>query len=156
MLNRIALPLVFLPSLLLRLDGVYVHTERPTIRPFSPGPYGAVIDTGASHSWVRPEIGELLPPHSLEGYVLDRGDGQDENLSVDVKSGFLKGLAGKPVTGWVQLDPRLPTIEILLLSGNFDVPGIDLLIGMDLMCSFIKCGVLVQGAQRPPTLAIEY
>jgi hypothetical protein len=56
----------------------------------------------------------------------------------------------------VQLDARLPAIDILLFSGNFDVPTVDVIVGMDLMCSFIQFGVLVRGIQASPTLAIEY
>ncbi len=93
MADKLALPLVLLSNLLLMLEGVYVHALAPTTRPLSPGPFRALIDTGASHSWVKPHIGDSLQPHSLEGYIVDRGDGTEENASVDVKAGFMKGLA---------------------------------------------------------------
>src|SRR5437667_2995930 len=44
--------------------------------------YRTLIDTGSSHSWVKPHIGDSLQRHSLEGYVVDRGDGAEENASV--------------------------------------------------------------------------
>jgi hypothetical protein len=91
----------------------------------------------------------------LEGYVVDRGDGEGGDVIIDVKSGFLKGLKGKPVRGWVQLDARLPAIEILLLSGEFNAPG-DLVVGMDLLCSFLQCGILFKGIQQQPSLVIEF
>jgi hypothetical protein len=155
MADSLALPLALLPNLLPVLEGVYVHAQGPTTSPALPGPYRALIDTGSSHSWVKPPIGESLQPHSLEEYVVDRGDGAEEDAAIDVKSGFMKGLEGKPVRGWVQLDARLPAIETLLLSGNFDAPA-DLVIGMDLMCSFIQCGVLIRGTQTQSMLVIEF
>jgi hypothetical protein len=155
MADKLALPLALLPNLLPVLEGTYVHAHGPTTTPTFPGPYRALIDTGSSHSWVKSRIGDSLQPHSLEGYVVDRGDGTEEDAAIDVKSGFMKGLEGKPVRGWVQLDARLPAIEILLLSGNFDAPS-DLVIGMDLMCSFIQCGVLIRGTQTQSMLVIEF
>jgi hypothetical protein len=156
MSDKLALPLILLPNLLPMLGGVHVHAKAPMTRPPSPGPYQALIDTGASHSWVKPHIGDSLQPHSLEGFVVDRGDGPEAPASIDVKSGFLKGLSGKPVRGWVQLHAQLPALEILLLSGDFDAPVVDLVIGMDLLCSFIQCGVLIRGTQAQPMLALEF
>jgi hypothetical protein len=156
MADKLALPLVLLSNLLPMLEGVYVHPQAPTTSPLSPGPYRALIDTGASHSWVKPHVGDLLQPHSLEGYIVDRAEGPQENASIDVKSGFMKGLPGKPVRGWVQLHARLPAIEILLLSGDFDAPVVDLVVGMDLICSFIQCGVLIRGTQGQAVLATEF
>jgi hypothetical protein len=153
--NRIGLHVVLLSNLLPVLDGVYVHAQAPATRPLSPGPYRALIDTGASHSWVKPQIGDSLQSHSLEGYVVDRGAGDEGDVTIDVKSGFLKGLKGKPVRGWVQLDARLPAIEILLLSGESNAPG-DLVVGMDLLCSFPQCGILFKGIQEQPSLVIEF
>lgn len=155
MTDRIALPLALLPNLLPSLDGVYVHAQAPRTRPIYPGPYRAMIDTGASHSWVKPHIGDSLESHSLEGYVVDRGDGTEEDAGIDVKVGFMKGLSGKPVRGWVQLHARLPAIEILLFSGDFGAPS-DVLIGMDLLCSFVQCGVLIRGPAGQPQLALEF
>jgi hypothetical protein len=155
MTEKISLPLVLLSNLLPTLEGVYVHEQAPTMRPFSPGPFRALIDTGASHSWVKPHIGDVLQPHSLEGYVVNRCDGTEENWSPDVKFGFMKGLTGKPVRGWVQLAAQLPAIDILLFSGEFPAPA-DLLIGMDLICSFIRCGLVFAGPRVHPTLLIEY
>jgi len=154
MSERLALPLVMLPNLLLMLEGVYVHVHPPMFRPGSPGPYRALIDTGASHSWVKPHIGDSLQPHSLEGYIVDSGDGKEE-AGIDVKVGFMKGLNGKPVRGWVQFESRLPAIDILLFSGDFGADA-DLVIGMDLLCSAVQCGVLIRGNQAPPMLAIEF
>ena len=155
MADKLALPLALLPNLLPIIDGVYVHAEAPVIRPISPGGYRALIDTGSSHSWVKPHIGESLRPHSLEGYVVDRGEGVEENAGIEIKSGFMKGLNGKPVRGWVQLEARLPAIEMLLFSGDFDAPA-DLVMGMDLMCSFAQCAVLVRGVETSPILVIEF
>jgi hypothetical protein len=67
----------------------------------------------------------------------------------------MKGLTGKPVRGWVQLAAQLPAIDILLFSGEFPAPA-DLLIGMDLICSFIRCGLVFAGPRVHPTLLIEY
>ena len=155
MSNKLALPLILLPNLLPMLQGVYVPARGPMTKPPSPGPYSALIDTGASHSWVKPHIGDSLEPHSLEGYVVHHGDGKEEDAGVDVKFGFMKGLNGKPVKGWVQLDARLPAIENLILSGDFEAPA-DLVIGMDLICSFIQCGVLIRGTQTQSMLVIEF
>jgi hypothetical protein len=155
MTDRLALPLVLLPNLLLSLEGVHVHAQAPATRPISPGPYRALIDTGASHSWVKPNVGDSLQPHSLEGYVVNHGDGAEEDAGIDVKVGFMKGLSGSPVRGWVQLHARLPAIEILLFSGDFGAPA-DVLIGMDLLCSFIQCGVLIRGVAGQPQLALEF
>lgn len=153
--ERLSLPLTLAQNLLPYLEGVYVHAEGPGSRPITPGAYRALIDTGASHSWVKAHIGDSLQTHSLEGYVIDRGNGVEEEASLDVKLGFMRGLSGKPVRGWVQLDSRLPAIEILLFSGDFDAPA-DLVIGMDLMCSFLQCVVLIRGAESQPSLVIEY
>ena len=138
------------------LEGVFVHAQAPTTGALSPRPYRALIDTGASNSWVRTHIGDMLQPYSLKGYVVDRGDGVEEEASIDVKSGFMKGLTGKPVRGWVQLHERVPAREMLLLSGDTKAPVADLVIGMDLLCSFVMCGVLVRGSRGQPTLAIEF
>jgi hypothetical protein len=151
---KLLLPLVLAQNLLPYLDGVYVHAEAPERPPVAPGPYRALIDTGTSHSWVKPRIGDSLPTHSLEGYVVHRGDGVQGDASLDVKFGFMKGLLGPPVKGWVQLDSRLPAYQILLLSGEFDALG-DLVIGMDLMCSFLQCAVLIRGTEYQPSLVIE-
>jgi hypothetical protein len=153
--DKIGLPLILLPNLLPTLEGVFVHAQTPVARPLTPGTYRALIDTGASHSWVKPQIGDTLEPHSLKGYVLDRGDGKEEEIIVDVKSGFMKGLNGKPVKGWVQLDARLPAVEMLLLSGDFNAPA-DVLIGMDFLCNFIQCGVFFKGVQGQALLVIEF
>ena len=155
MTDRVALPLGLLSNLLPVLDGVYVHAQAPMMRPIGPGPYRALIDTGASHSWVKPHVGDLLQPHSLEGYIVDWGDGIEENAGLEVKTGFMKGLTGKPVHGWVQLDPRLPAIGILLLSGDLDAP-VDLVIGVDIMRSFLQCGVLFRGVEGASALALEF
>jgi hypothetical protein len=152
---QLALPLVMLPNLLPVLEGIYVYAQPPTTRPLSPGPYRALIDTGASHSWVKPDIGSSMQPHSLEGYVVRRGDGTEENAGIDVKSGFMKGVIGKPVTGWVQFEQRLPAIKQMLLCGEFDVP-VDMVIGMDLLLFFPLCGVMVRGDRGQPFLAIEF
>ena len=61
----------------------------------------------------------------------------------------------RPVRGWVQLDARLPAIEMLLLSGDFGAPA-DVLIGMDLLCNFVQCGVLIRGVARQPQLVLEF
>jgi hypothetical protein len=153
--DRLALPLVLLQNWLPSLEGVYVHAQAPTTKPISPGPYRALIDTGASHSWVKSHIGDSLQSHSLEGYVVDRGDGTEEEAGVDVKVGFMKRLSGRPVRGWAQLDARLPAIEMLLLSGDFGAPA-DVLIGMDLLCNFVQCGVLIRGVARQPQLVLEF
>jgi len=153
--EKLLLPLRLAQNLLPYLDGVYVYTNAPKHVPVTPGPYRALIDTGASHSWVKPHIGDTLPTHSLEGYVIDRGDGVEEEAGLDVKSGFMKGLLGKPVKGWVQLAAPLPAVEILLLSGDFDAPA-DLVVGMDIICSFLQCAVLIRGTQYQPSLVIEY
>jgi hypothetical protein len=86
--ERLLLPLAFAQNLLLYLRGVYVHAQAPQNRPVTPGPYLAVIDSGASHSWVKPNIGDHLQRHSLEGYVIHRGDGVEEDADLDVKLGF--------------------------------------------------------------------
>ncbi len=151
--DRLILPLVLEPNLLPYLDGVYA--QAPQSAPATPGTYRALIDTGASHSWVKPHIGDSLPPHSLDGYVIDRGDGIEEDLGVDVKFGFMKGLSGRPTRGWVQLDSRLPAYEIMLLSEEFEAPA-DVIVGMDLMCSFLQCAVLIKGIKYAPSLVIEY
>ena len=153
--ERTLLPLSFLPNMLPVLDGVYVHAYAPVAKPVLPGPYRALIDTGSSHSWVKPAIGDNLRSHSLEGYVVDRGNNEEEEVLVDVKTGFLKGLSGNPRKGWIQLEPNLPAIDLLLLSGDFEAP-VDLVLGMDLMLSFVQCAVLVRGLQFKPTLVIEY
>ena len=119
-----------------------MHAQTPVTRPLSPGPYRALIDTGASHSWVKPHIGGSLQPHSLEGYVVDRGDGKEEDATINVKFGFMKGLNGNPVKGWVQLDARLPAIEILLFSGEFNAPA-------DVLRATKK------GGTRPPLCALR-
>ena len=155
MSERLLLPLGLAENLLLYLRGVDVHAEAPPSRPITPVPYTALIDSGASHSWVKPNIGNNLSLHSLEGYVVHRGDGVEEDAELDVKFGFTNGLSGKPVRGWVQLDARLPAYEMLLFSGEFDAPA-DLVLGMDVMCSFIQCGILVRGTQQQPSMAIEY
>ncbi|MGA9641219.1 MAG: hypothetical protein WBQ72_07470 [Terriglobales bacterium] len=154
--EKLAIPICLLQNLLPVLDGVYVHAQAPTVRPQAPGPYRALIDTGSSHSWVKPHIGNALQPHSLEGYVLDHGHGTEEDANIDVKFGFMKGLSGKPVRGWVQLEPRLPAIEILLFSGDFDDVTADVLVGMDLMCSFLQFAILIRGTQTLPMLALEF
>jgi hypothetical protein len=153
--ERLLLTLDLAENLLLYLKGVYIHSQAPRSRPVAPGPHVALIDSGASHSWVKPSIGDKLEPHSLEGYVVRRGDGVEEDAGLEVKFGFMKGLQGKPVKGWVQLDARLPAYGILLFSGEFGAPA-DIVIGMDIMCSFIQCGVLVRGTAQRPSLAIEY
>jgi hypothetical protein len=155
MTDKLGLPLLQLSNLLPVLEGVYVHAQAPVTRPLSPGPYLALIGTGASHSWVRPQIGDSLEPHSLEGYVIDRGDGKEEDATIDVKFGFMKGLNGKPVRGWVQLDMRLPALEILLFSGQFNAPA-DLIIGMDILLSFIQCGIVFKGLKEQPLLVVEF
>ena len=155
MTDRLALPLVLLRNWLPSLEGVYVHAQAPTTKPISPGPYRALIDTGASHSWVKSHLGDSLQSHSLEGYVVDRGDGTEEEAGVDVKVGFMKRLSGRPVRGWAQLDARLPAIEMLLLSGDFGAPA-DVLIGMDLLCNFVQCGVLIRGVAGQPQLVLEF
>jgi hypothetical protein len=155
MADKLTLPLSLLPNLLPIIDGVYVHAEGPKVRPILPGQYRALIDTGASHCWVKPHIGDALRPHSLEDYVVDRGDGIEEEAGFEIKSGFMKGLSGKPVEGWVQLDARLPAYKMLLLSGDFDAPA-DLVIGMDLICSFLQCAVLIRGTGTLPMLVIEF
>ena len=155
MTQQIVLTLRLLSNYLPVLEGVYVHPEAPLIRPTMPGPYRAVIDTGSSHSWVKPAIGDMLQPHSLEGYVLDRGDGVEEDLALDVKSGFMKGLQGKPVGAWVQLDKRLTAFKVLLLSGDFDMPHADVLLGMDYLLNFVQCGLLFRGLQTRSQLVIE-
>ena len=154
--EKLVIPIGLLQNLLPVLDGVYVHAQAPTTRPGAPGAYRALIDTGSSHSWVKPHIGDALQPHSLDGYALDRGDGTEEDANIDVKFGFMKGLPGKPVRGWVQLEPRLPAIEILLFSGNFADGMADVLIGMDLMCSFLQFAILIRGTQTLPMLALEF
>jgi hypothetical protein len=154
--EKLILPLGLAANLLPFLDGVYVHAQAPLTVPSSPGPYRALIDTGASHSWVAPHIGDSLQPHSLEGYVVDRGDGTEEAAGLDVRFGFMKGLSGKPVRGWVQLESRLPAYELLLFSGDIGMPGVDLVVGMDLMCSFLQCAVLIRGTETKPALVIEY
>lgn len=153
--DRLALPLVLLPNLLPILEGVYVHAQAPSIRPSAPGQYRALIDTGATHSWVKPHIGDSLQPYSLEGYVVDRGDGTEEDAGIDVKFGFMKGLKGKPVRGWVQLEARLPAVEILLFAGELEAPA-DLVIGMDIICSFVQCRLLFRGTNRPAKLVLEF
>jgi hypothetical protein len=155
MTQQVVLPLRLLPNLLPVLEGVYVHPEAPLTKPTVPGPYRALIDTGSSHSWVKPAIGDLLQPHSLEGYVLERGDGIEEDLALDVKSGFMKGLQGKPVEAWVQLDRRLTAFKVLLLSGDFDMPHADVVLGMDYLLNFVQCGVLFRGLQTQSQLVIE-
>jgi hypothetical protein len=154
--DKIVLPLLLLPNLLPILEGVFVRGHDPTLGPVLRGPYRALIDTGASHSWVKPYIGDFLQPHSLEGYVVEGGDGVEVDAnSIEVMCGFMKGLSGKPVSGKVQLEARLPFIEILLFSGDLDAP-VDLVIGMDIISSFIQCGVLIRGTQTPSMLAIEF
>jgi|SRR5579864_2848886 len=153
--DKLSLPLSFGQNLLLYLDGVYIHEKAPRTVPMTVGPYRALIDTGASHSWVKPHIGDTLEPHSLEGYVVNRSEGVEEDAGLEVKVGFMKGLSGQPVRGWIQLETRLPAIEILLFSGDFDAPA-DVLIGMDMICSFLQCAVLVRGTQFRPLLVIEY
>jgi len=75
----------------------------------------------------------------------------------DVKFGFMKGLSGKPVRGWVQLEARLPAIEILLFSGDFNAPGdLIIIIGMDILCSFMQCGIVFRGVQAQPLLVLEF
>jgi hypothetical protein len=155
MTEKIALPLIALPNLLPTLRGVHVHAAAPIMPPSSPGPYSALIDTGSSHTWVKPHVGKLLEPHSLEDYVIDRGDGVEEDAGVIVKSGFMKGLQGTPLRGWVQLEERLPALDLLLLSGEFEAPT-DLVIGMDLIFSFLQFGILIRGMNTQPTLVIEY
>ena len=64
---------------------IFRRRIRPCPRPGEPsslkqGPYRALIDTGASHSWVKPQIGDFLQTHSLEGYVIDLGDGEEEGI----------------------------------------------------------------------------
>jgi hypothetical protein len=154
--DKLLVPLRLAPNLLPLLDGVYVHAQTPLIVPLAAGPYRALIDTGSSHSWVKPNIGDSLQPHSLEGYVIDQGDDVEEDASLDVKFGFMKGFSGKPVRGWVQLEQRLPAHDILLLSGDFGMQDVDLLVGMDIICSFPQCAVLIRGTQYQPSLVIEY
>lgn len=153
--DKLILPLTLLRNLLPVLDGVHIHARGPLTPPLSPRPYRALIDTGSSHTWIKPSIGEGLEPHSLEGYVTDRGDGVEEDAGIDVKAGFMKGLSGQPRNGWVQLDPRLPAIQLLLLSGDFEAPA-DLVVGMDLMLSFLQFAVLVRGMETQPALVIEF
>jgi hypothetical protein len=154
--EKLMLPLRLAQNLLPLLDGVYVHAEAPLTVPLGTGPYRALIDTGSSHSWVKPNIGDSLQRHSLEGYVVDRGNGTEEDAALDVKFGFMKGFSGKPVRGWVQFDRRLPAYDILLFSGDFGMPDVDLLVGMDIVCSFLQCAVLIRGTQYQPSLNIEY
>jgi len=153
--EKISLPLLLAENLLLYLNGVYAYADVPKHPPHTPGPYRALIDTAASHSWVKPHIGDTIPTHSLEGYVVDRGDGVEEEAGLDVKSGFMKGLLGRPVKGWIQLAPPLPAVEILLLSGDFGAPA-DLVVGMDIICTFLQCAVLIRGTKYQPSLVIEY
>jgi hypothetical protein len=153
--DKLLLTLSLAQNLLPYLDGVYVHAEAPLLAPVTPGSYRALIDTGASHSWVKPYIGNSLQGHSLEGYVIDRGDGIEESAGLEVKSGFMKGLSGRPVKGWVQLDARLPAYHTLLFSGEFDAPA-DLVVGMDILSSFLQCAVLIRGVKYRPSLVIEY
>ena len=155
MTQQVVLPLRLLPNLLPVLEGVYVHPEAPLTKPTVPGPYRALVDTGSSHSWVKPTIRDLLRPHSLEGYVLDRGDGVGEDLANDVKSGFMKGLQGKPVQAWVQLDRRLTAFNVMLLSGDFDMGQADAVLGMDYLLNFVQCGLLFRGLQTQSQLVIE-
>jgi hypothetical protein len=153
--DRLTLPLGLLSNLLPVLSGVHIHAEAPLARPVSSGPYDAVIDTGSSHTWIKPVVGNGLQPHSLEGYVIDRGDGVQEEAGIDVKAGFMRGLSGSPRRGWVQLDVRLPAIEMLLLSGDFDMPT-DVLIGMDLIASFLQFAVVIRGTETQPFLQVEF
>lgn len=149
----IALPLLLLPNMLPVLDGVYVYATPPRVSPCSPGPYRSLIDTGSGNSWVKPEIGDLLETFPMKDLVIDRGDGIELEASVDVKSGFMKGLRGKPVKGWVQLDGRLATYSVMLLSGDFGM-DCDLIIGMDILCSFARSAIIIKGLQEQ-FLAIE-
>ena len=155
MTQKLALPLSLLPNLLPTLSGVFVHSKPPLFRPTSRGPYLALIDTGATHSWVSSEIGKTLEPHSLEGYILPKDALAWEAEGVEVKFGFMKGLKGKPVRGFVQLDSRLPAMDMLLFSGDVELQGADLVLGMDLLCSFIQCGLVVSGPIGPATLVVE-
>ena len=67
----------------------------------------------------------------------------------------MKGLNGKPVRGWSQLDLQLPAFEILLFSGDFNAPA-DLVIRMDILCSFMQCGIVFKGVQGQPLLVLEF
>jgi hypothetical protein len=155
MTQKIGLPLTILENYLVVLDNIYVHAQAPVAKPVNPGLYRALIDTGASHTWVKPKIGDTLNPHSLDGYVLDRGDGKEEDLTPEVKFGFQKGLKAKPVKGYVQLDVRFPAYELLLFSGDFDAPT-DVVLGMDVLFSFIQCGIVFKGTQEQPLMVFEF
>ena len=86
---------------------------------------------------------------------MDRGDGVGEDLAIDVKSGFMKGLQGKPVQAWVQLDRRLTAFNVMLLSGDFDMGQADAVLGMDYLLNFVQCGLLFRGLQTQSQLVIE-
>jgi hypothetical protein len=147
--QKIELPLVMLRNLLLMLEGVFVHLHPPAKPPTHPGPYRAIIDTGSSNTWVCPKIGDLLAPYPTE--ELDLGDKQS---TPEVKFGFRKGQTAKPVEGWVQLDPRLTAYRMLLLSGDSEISA-DVVIGMDMLCSFVRSAVVVSGVKTQPVLLLE-
>ena len=147
MAPKITLPLVLLPNMHLVLEGVYVYAEPPLIEPTVPGPYRALIDTGAGNSWIKPSLGSLMAPYPLDQLVVDEGKGKQEDITVDVKFGFQKGLTGKPVEGWIQLHSSLCAYRHLLLTGDFDAEA-DVILGTDALCSFARSGIVFHGVKE--------
>jgi hypothetical protein len=147
--QRIELPCVMLRNLLIMLEGVFVHLQPPAKPPTHRGPYRAIIDTGSSNTWVCPKIGDLLAPYPAEELDLD-----GKHSTLDVKFGFQKGQTAKPVEGWVQLDPRLTAYRMLLLSGDLGIDA-DIVIGLDMLCSFVRSAVVVSGLKTQPVLLLE-
>jgi hypothetical protein len=147
MAPKITLPLILLPNMQLVLKGVYVYAKPPQMKPTVPGPYRALIDTGTGNSWVKPSLGSLMAPYPLDELLVDEGKGKQENMTVDVKFGFQKGLSAKPVEGWVQLHSSLCAYRHLLLAGDFDAEA-DVILGTDALSSFARCGIVFHGIKE--------
>jgi hypothetical protein len=147
MAPKITLPLVLLPNMQLVLEGVYVYAKPPLMKPTVPGPYRALIDTGTGNSWVKPSLGSLMASVALEELVVDEGKGKEEDMTVDVKFGFQKGLTAKPVEGWIQLHSSLSAYRHILLTGDFDAEA-DVILGTDALVSFARSGVVFHGVKE--------
>lgn len=148
-MSLVEVPLIQHSNLLLLLHSVYVYPKCPDKNSEGYGPLRALIDTGASCSWISPTVGELLDPYPIEDLVsIDTGDGAEEQIVVEVKQGFLKGTKGKPVKGWLQLDKRVSAYYTMLMSGDFNMSYADIVVGMDILSLFDEINITIEGGSK--------